>query len=81
MIPAIYNCTWKYTIRCLYSPFMLQQAEDFVVSTMSRIRYCTDVLEAGKSCDLVVEAIVEDMAVKQELFAKLDKACPRSVVL
>ena len=48
-----------------------------MTSTLSRIQYNTNPEEACRSCDLVVEAIVENMAVKQELFSKLDKACQR----
>ena len=48
-----------------------------MTATLSRIEYSTDPEEAGRSCDLVVEAIVENIAVKQKLFAQLDKTCPR----
>ncbi|MGY6569928.1 MAG: 3-hydroxyacyl-CoA dehydrogenase family protein [Salinarimonas sp.] len=33
------------------------------------------------SCDFVMEAVTEDLAIKTELFAKLDEACPEDVVL
>ena len=40
-----------------------------------RIRYTTDVAELA-GCDLVVEAIIEDLQTKAELIAELGAACP-----
>ncbi len=48
-----------------------------MVDVLSRIEYSTSAEEAARSCDLVVEAIVENMPTKQKLFASLDKVCPR----
>ena len=31
----------------------------------------------GSDCDLLVEAIVENMEIKQKLFSRLDKIAPR----
>ena len=45
--------------------------------TLSRIQYSEDPVSAATTSDLVVEAIVENMAVKKELFAKLDQSAPR----
>ena len=36
----------------------------------------TDLVAGVKDADFVVESIVEDLAVKQELFAQLDQLCP-----
>jgi 3-hydroxybutyryl-CoA dehydrogenase len=38
-------------------------------------------LEAAKECQIVVEAAIEDSAVKRELFKKLDKICPDETIL
>jgi 3-hydroxybutyryl-CoA dehydrogenase len=38
-------------------------------------------LEDLKSCDLVVEAITENQALKNETFAKLDRICPPHAIL
>ena len=54
-----------------------QKGEEFVSQTLSQIQYSDDALAAVKSCDLVVEAIVENMQVKKDLFAKLDKNAPK----
>ena len=40
----------------------------------------TTSLEDLKECDLVVEAIIEQLPAKRELFAKLDSICPPSAI-
>ncbi len=72
--------THAHTHTHTYTHWSVQQAEDFTSTTLSRIQYNTNPEEAARSCDLVVEAIVENMGVKQELFSKLDKACQRCVI-
>ncbi len=48
--------------------------------TLSNITITTD-FEALKDCDLVIEAISEDMNVKRETFGKLDKICKETTIL
>ncbi|TMQ71876.1 MAG: 3-hydroxybutyryl-CoA dehydrogenase [Candidatus Eisenbacteria bacterium] len=38
-------------------------------------------LEAARDCELVVEAVSEDLALKQKIFAALDRAAPAGAVL
>jgi len=46
---------------------------------LSRIHGTVDLAET-KDCDLIIEAVFEDFAVKRELFARLDKICePRTI--
>lgn len=53
---------------------------DVKSATLSRIH--TDrALEAARSSDLVIEAIVENEAVKREVFGRLDAICPPSAIL
>lgn len=47
-------------------------AKTFVTNSISRIATSTNVKEAVKSTDLVVEAIVEKIDVKHKLFSDLD---------
>ncbi len=47
-----------------------QQLEE----NLSRLKFTTEI-EAFKDCDYVVEAVYEDVAVKQELFRKLHDVC------
>jgi len=39
-----------------------------------------DTVEALKDCDLIIEAIVEDINAKKELFGALDELCPESTI-
>ena len=40
----------------------------------------TTAIEDLKNCDLVIEAIIEQLPAKRELFAALDKICPASTI-
>lgn len=58
-----------------------QAGEKFVTESLGRIKTLTDAGEAAKSADLVVEAIVENMAVKHKLFKQLDEVRPWGIIL
>ena len=47
---------------------------------MGRIRGTTDLSEI-RDCDLVIEAVFEDMAVKKELFERLDRICGPGTII
>lgn len=57
-----------------------QKAEQFRTSTMKNLSTSTNAEKAVQSADLVIEAITENMKVKKELFAKLDKAAPKNTI-
>ncbi|PTX62476.1 3-hydroxybutyryl-CoA dehydrogenase [Melghirimyces profundicolus] len=48
---------------------------------LSRIRPTTDLAEAVRETDIVVEAVVENMEVKTDLFKKLDEKAPGHAIL
>lgn len=48
---------------------------------IANIHYTTSLEEAGREADLVIEAVLEDMALKIEVFQKLDKLCPPHTIL
>src|SRR5215831_6527790 len=48
--------------------------------TLARLRGTTE-LDALKDCDLVIEAITENQALKNETFAALDQLCPPHALL
>lgn len=52
---------------------MSQEAADEV---QARIQFTASLEEAAASADMVIEAIVEILEVKRDLFARLDKICP-----
>ena len=54
--------------------------EDERAATMGRIR-ATDHLGAVADCDLVIESIVEDLAIKKQLFADLDQVVQAQAIL
>ncbi|XP_026321380.1 probable 3-hydroxyacyl-CoA dehydrogenase B0272.3 isoform X2 [Hyposmocoma kahamanoa] len=56
------------------------KADSFVKESLNRIKMST-ALEDGVNVDLVVEAIVEKLDAKQELFNKLDQLCPEHTIL
>ncbi|XP_007606241.3 hydroxyacyl-coenzyme A dehydrogenase, mitochondrial isoform X1 [Cricetulus griseus] len=64
---------------CLQAPvnalFLLsaQAGDEFVAKTLSCLSTSTDAASVVHSTDLVVEAIVENLKVKNELFQRLDK--------
>jgi 3-hydroxyacyl-CoA dehydrogenase len=53
-----------------------QAAEKFIAESQSRIKGSTDIADAVKDSDLVVEAIVENLEVKHKLFKNLDAVAP-----
>jgi 3-hydroxyacyl-CoA dehydrogenase len=53
--------------------------EAYVNSTLERIK-TTSSLEQAAQTDLIIEAIVENMKVKHELFGKLDKLAPKETI-
>ncbi|SBW28270.1 3-hydroxybutyryl-CoA dehydrogenase [Candidatus Protofrankia californiensis] len=55
-------------------------SSDDRAAALARVRGTTD-LSALAGCDLVIEAVVEDLAVKRALFAALDAVVPPGAVL
>ena len=49
-------------------------------STLNRIKGTTNTKDFS-GCDLVIEAIIENMDLKRKVFAELDKVCPQHTVL
>lgn len=47
---------------------------------IKRIEGTTDITEF-KDCDLVIEAVTEDLELKKKVFAQLDKICPAHTIL
>jgi 3-hydroxybutyryl-CoA dehydrogenase len=50
-------------------------------SIMGRIKGTTDLTEAVGKADFVIEAVVEDMRVKKEVFSELDRICKPDTIL
>ena len=56
------------------------RAED-VEAAVKRVKTTVLVEEAVQAADFVVEAVAEKLAVKQDLFRKLDALCPSTAIL
>ena len=54
---------------------------EVATAIMDRIKGTTDMREAAGEADFVIEAVVEVMAVKKEVFAELDAICKPSAIL
>ena len=50
-------------------------------SAPSRFHTTTALSEAVREADVVIEAVFEDLALKQRIFAELDRACPERTIL
>jgi len=46
-----------------------------------RLHPTTDIVQAVKNADYVVESVLEVLSLKQDIFARLDELCPPTVVL
>ncbi|MEM8933381.1 MAG: 3-hydroxyacyl-CoA dehydrogenase NAD-binding domain-containing protein, partial [Acidobacteriota bacterium] len=58
-----------------------KMTEDAVVATFDRIRTTTDLADAASEADFVIEAVVEKLDVKREVFAVLDRSAPAHAIL
>ncbi|MEK6570270.1 MAG: 3-hydroxyacyl-CoA dehydrogenase NAD-binding domain-containing protein, partial [Bacteroidota bacterium] len=54
--------------------------EDQKKEALARIRKTTDLAEAVRGADVVIEAIIEDAAAKKQLFRNLEKLSPPSAI-
>ena len=50
-------------------------------AAIGRVRTTTDLAEAVRDADLVIEAVFEDLGVKRSIFGELDRLAPRDAVL
>ncbi len=57
-----------------------KMTEEEKQAILARITLSTDLAD-GKDADFVVEAVTENMAIKTEIFKKLDEVCPAHTVL
>mgnify|MGYP005840890361 CR=1 FL=1 len=55
--------------------------ESLAKESLKRIALSTNLESAASTADLVIEAVPEEIALKLEIFARLDKACPPHTIL
>ncbi len=51
----------------------------YLTDVQSRIKTSLDVNNAVKSTDIVIEAIIENLQIKQKLFQQIDRLAPKFV--
>lgn len=56
-------------------------AEDEMKAILGRLKTSTDLAEAVKDADFVVEAVPENLDLKKKIFAELDKLCKPETIL
>ncbi|MBA3415125.1 MAG: 3-hydroxyacyl-CoA dehydrogenase, partial [Chloroflexia bacterium] len=56
-------------------------AEERIAPALARVRPSARLAEAVADADLVVEAVPEDLPLKQAIFAELDARCPERAIL
>lgn len=54
---------------------------DDIAPAIARITTTTDMEEAAAGAQFVVEAVLEDLALKQKVFKRLDASCPQEAIL
>lgn len=72
-----YNGINKGLTRLVEKGKMEQSKKDAIISKLSK----TTNVEDAKDCDLIVEAIIENMQAKKDLFSNLDKVCKAETIL
>lgn len=55
-------------------------SEDRKMAAFSRLQYTTDLEKAASGAHLIIEAVVEKLDVKQEVFAKLEELAPAETI-
>ncbi len=56
-------------------------AEDRIDQTLHRIHVSTDLTAVAENADFVVEAVTENLPLKQDIFKRLDALCPPHTIL
>lgn len=54
---------------------------DAVGPALTRVTTSTSMAEAARDADVVIEAIIENLELKQKVFAQLDAICPETAIL
>lgn len=54
--------------------------QDEADAFLGRIKGMTDLKEAAKDVDIIIEAIVEDINIKKDVFRELDQICPAHTI-
>ncbi|GBF35027.1 3-hydroxybutyryl-CoA dehydrogenase [Desulfocucumis palustris] len=56
-------------------------SKDDAEAARARVSFTGDLTRAAKDADLVIEAVIEKLDLKRDIFARLDKICPPHAIL
>ncbi|MGB9802230.1 3-hydroxyacyl-CoA dehydrogenase family protein [Desulfofundulus sp.] len=56
-------------------------SEEDARAARARLSFTSDLNEAARDADLVIEAVIEKLDLKRQIFAQLDKICPAHTIL
>ncbi|KAF8339616.1 3-hydroxyacyl-CoA dehydrogenase [Cantharellus anzutake] len=72
--------SWAKAAQRMFNDNPLKQ-DQYVRDLRSRIKTTTDPEQAAEDADLVIEAVIENLKIKQELLSTVDKAAKKSCLL
>lgn len=58
-----------------------RMSEEEKAEILGRVRTTTDLKEAAQSSDIAIEAVIENMEIKSDIFRQLDEFCPPHAIL
>jgi len=58
-----------------------EDADAFMTNTLSNLSMTTDLAASVSNCDLMVEAVIEDLKLKQKLFVEMENNAPAHAIL
>jgi len=82
VVPAVLEKAQKFVDN--YLPGRVQKGkmtEEEASAVRSRISFTTDLSDAAKDADVVIEAVLERIDLKRKIFADLDKIAPAGAIL
>ena len=82
VVPAVLEKAQKFVDN--YLPGRVQKGkmtEEEASAVRSRISFTTDLSDAAKDADVVIEAVLERIDLKRKIFADLDKIAPEGAIL
>jgi len=82
LVEQAQNGIKKSLARVAKKQFKDNEAEQnkFIVETLQRINGSSDLTGTVQSTDLVIEAIIENLKIKHELFSSIDKVAPEHTI-
>jgi len=68
-------------LKTIYQLQGLKDQEDKLYDAQEKITYCENLPQAVSDADLIIEAVSEDLELKQKVFAQIDNAAPPHAII